>query len=312
MKEIFISYSHKDEQFKEELDTHLTSLKRMGLINVWNDRRIEPGKDFSREIDSHIETAEIILLLISPDFIASDYCYEIEMNRAIQRHKDGSTVILPVILRPCNWQQLPFGRYLAATKDGKPITKYTNYDDGYLEVVQSLKKLIGENDRKEISPSLDTSLVHPQIIETERSGNLSIKKDFSDEEKDKFELKGFEFVFRYFNNSLDELSKRQEVISYGCRRIDSNTFECIIYSSGKEVSSCVISLGRRQFVQSGISFSYGRDNRGTNETLTVENDGYLLYFKPTMSMYYSRKSGDKLSMEGAAEYLWSMFIERLQ
>src|SRR6266446_4956615 len=98
--EVFYSYAHEDEPFRKELETHLGTLRRQGLITQWHDRNIGAGTDWAQEINAHLNTAHIILLLISSDFIASEYCYSIEMTRAIERHKAGTARVIPIILRP--------------------------------------------------------------------------------------------------------------------------------------------------------------------------------------------------------------------
>lgn len=142
--EIFYSYSHKDESYKEDLITHLSLLKRKGLIKSWHDRCIVAGNDWGGEIDTHLESAGIILLLISPDFIASDYCYDKEMRRAMERHKEGKARVIPIILRKCDWQDAPFGRLQALPKDATPIKKWDDSDEAFADVVEGLKKAIAE------------------------------------------------------------------------------------------------------------------------------------------------------------------------
>ena len=109
MVTLVFSYAHADEALRNELEKHLSPLKRTGRISTWHDRRIVPGEEFEGQIDRYFSEADIILLLISSDFIASDYCYQIEMSNALQRHDLGEAVVIPVILRPCAWHQLPFG-----------------------------------------------------------------------------------------------------------------------------------------------------------------------------------------------------------
>jgi hypothetical protein len=106
---LFFSYSHRDERLRDQLEMHLSSLRRQGLISTWHDRRIVAGSDVDESIDENLNSADVILLLVSPDFIASDYCYEREVARAIQRHKDGKAKVISVILRPCDWRELPIG-----------------------------------------------------------------------------------------------------------------------------------------------------------------------------------------------------------
>ncbi len=97
---LLFSYSHVDETLRDQLEVHLSALKRQDLISAWHDRRITGGSELGKSIDAHLESAEIILLLVSPDFIASDYCYDREMARAMERHEKGEAKVIPVILRP--------------------------------------------------------------------------------------------------------------------------------------------------------------------------------------------------------------------
>src|SRR5712692_8907637 len=101
---------HNDEGVRNQLEKHLSALKHQGLIETWHDRRITAGQAFDQEIDAHLESADVILLLISSDFLASDYCYKREMGRAVERHEVGSAIVIPVILRPCDWHDTPFGK----------------------------------------------------------------------------------------------------------------------------------------------------------------------------------------------------------
>ncbi len=99
MIKLFLSYSHQDEDLRKELEKHLAALRRDSVIDIWQDRRIGPGDEFDREISNQLESADIVLLLVSSDFLHSDYCYDIEMKRAMERHAEGSTRVIPVILR---------------------------------------------------------------------------------------------------------------------------------------------------------------------------------------------------------------------
>ncbi len=128
MVRLFYSYSHKDETLRNELETHLKLLQRQGLIDTWHDRKIEAGEEWKRKIDENLERADIILLLVSADFIASDYCYEIEMKRALERHEKGEARVIPVILRDCKWNSTPFAKLQALPKDGKAVKKWPDKD----------------------------------------------------------------------------------------------------------------------------------------------------------------------------------------
>lgn len=139
MATIFFSYCHTDEALRDRLETSLHALKRQGLIDTWHDRRIIVGEDFDGEVRHELERADVILLLISPDFIASDYCYDVEMKRALERHADREARVIPVILRACDWRPLPFGKLLAAPRDGKPIRSWPDIDEAFLDVARKIR-----------------------------------------------------------------------------------------------------------------------------------------------------------------------------
>ena len=101
---LFYSYAREDEELRDQLDKHLRLLERQGLITSWHDREVRAGDDWAKEIDVHLENAQIILLLISVDFLASEYCYGVEMRRALERHYTGEARVIPIILRPVDWQ----------------------------------------------------------------------------------------------------------------------------------------------------------------------------------------------------------------
>src|SRR3989440_12323769 len=98
--EVFCCYSHADETWLRKLEIHLSLLKRQGLISLWHDRRIVPGADWAKAVDTHLETASVILLLVSADFLGSDYCYSIEMKRALERHASNEARVVPILVRP--------------------------------------------------------------------------------------------------------------------------------------------------------------------------------------------------------------------
>ena len=139
---VFLSYSHVDEEFKNKLDIYFAPLKRNNKVETWNDRKIVPGTLFDDEIKRHLNEDEIIILLISADFINSDYCYEIEMTKALERMRNSDAIVIPIILRPCLWQETPLKDIQALPKDGTPISKYTDADDAYLEIVKSIPQSV--------------------------------------------------------------------------------------------------------------------------------------------------------------------------
>jgi TIR domain len=140
--EIFISYSHKDEALREQLGTHLSLLKRQGVIDAWHDRRIGAGDEWAGAIDGHLNSAAVILLLVSSDFLASDYCYDLEMTRALERHDAGDARVIPVILRSVDWAGAPFAKLQALPKDRKPVTSWPDRDEAFTDVARGIRKVV--------------------------------------------------------------------------------------------------------------------------------------------------------------------------
>jgi TIR domain/AAA ATPase domain len=140
--DVFISYSHKDDDLRSKLVTHLSSLKRQCKIADWFDREIEAGSEWEAQLKDKLESSPVILLLISADFLASDYCYDIEMKRAIERHKLGTALVIPIILRPCDLDGSPFMELQALPKDLKPITQWDDQDLAFLDVAKGIRRAV--------------------------------------------------------------------------------------------------------------------------------------------------------------------------
>ena len=138
---LFISYAHRDEELKSQLDKHLTPLKLQKVIEKWSDRQIQGGQDWAHQIDSNLKNADIILLLVSPDFVSSDYCAGVELTAAMARYRDGDAIVVPVILEPCDWKWLDFGKLQATPKDGKAITDWPNINSAFLDVTNTIRQI---------------------------------------------------------------------------------------------------------------------------------------------------------------------------
>ena len=317
MIKLFFSYSHKDEAMRDELEIHLAGLKRQGVIETWHDRRIGAGKDFNSEISEHLESAQIILLLVSPYFIASDYCYDVEMTRALERNNSGEARIIPIILHPCDWHSLPFGKLVAVPKDGKPISKFPNQHDAFLEVTLAIRAAAKDfntgSDTGTEGIGLPSISSHASPVLDIRSSNLRVKKTFTQREKDRFERDAYEYIEKYFENSLVELQVRNRNVETEFRRIDADQFTATAYVNGAEASSCVIKFNGRGGLMGGITYSHGTSaySSGMSNALSVEDDGYSLYLNP-IGITLRSSDNKHLSFEGAAEYFWETFIRRLQ
>ena len=145
---IFFCYAREDERLMNKLKKHLKPLQHEGLIDVWHDRDISAGLDWEHEIKQHLDEAQIILLLVSPDFMASDYCYSKEMKQALERHKRGEAYVIPIILRHVDWQRAPFGKLQSLPTDGKPVKSWQDQDKAFLTVEEGILKAVEQLNTK--------------------------------------------------------------------------------------------------------------------------------------------------------------------
>src|SRR6476469_1148381 len=139
---IFYSYSHADEQIRLELAKAIALMRRQGLIEDWHDRKIVPGADWAAEIDSHLDEADIIALLISSDFINSDYCFGKEMTRALARNNDGIAEVIPNIVRAVDLTGAPFAHLQYLPKNGIAIKKWPDVDSAYKDVAVGIRTAV--------------------------------------------------------------------------------------------------------------------------------------------------------------------------
>lgn len=316
MLNVFVSYSHTDEKLRKELEKHLSMLRREGIISSWDDRRIGPGEDLHGEISTHLDSADIVLLLVSADFLASDYCYDVEMERAMDRHRQGLVRVIPVILRPCDWQKAPFGILMACPTDGKPVVNHTTLDEGFLQVAQAVRLVAVKKGTYSAIPDRDESDEPDNttaVPTSPRSSNLRVKRRFSDHDRHVFLTEAFEFILQYFKNSLEALQTENAGLRTNFRRIDNVSFEARAYVDGQEASRCGIWLGGFGDMDE-VRFSFdGVSNRNSiNESMSVADDGYKLYLEPIGMAQIGQLQNSKLVLQDAAEYFWSIFIEQLK
>lgn len=316
---VFFSYSHSDEALRDQLEKQLTMLKRQGVIESWHDRRIGAGQEIDAAIDDHINSDEIILLLVSPDFIASDYCYNVEVARAMERHKAKDAIVIPVILRACDWHHAPFGKLLGTPQDGKPVTLWPDRDEALLQVAKEVRKAAerwrssqsstpSQTERVDMASTISAQSTVPS---GPRSSNLRVAKTFTQLDKDQFQIETFEYIARYFENSLEELQARNPGYDGVFRRIDANRFFATIYKDGQDVATATVFAGGQMGAGIYYSNSGSFTNNSYNEALSVQADDQALYLT-CLGMSLHGRQNQKLSQEGAAETLWGIMIAPLQ
>lgn len=316
MIKVFISYSHADDQYRAELQKHLALLQREGRVDVWHDHRIPAGGELETHISAELEAADVILLLVSADFLASDYCYSIELKRAMERHAARTAVVVPIILRPCDWHSAPFGRLKAQPTDGRPVVKWPSHDEAYSEIAKALRSLLNELEKAQPRalprPVIGTSMAAATTAPPRpRSSSLALRREFHDIDRDRFLDEAFAYIRNYFENSLDDLGPRNPGYETQFRQVSESGFTGTIYRHGKKVAGCYIrmdsSFGRsRQIAYSNTDEV--REN-SLNEALNVDADDHSMFLKLLMGNWSGKQ--EKLTFEGAAEKLWQSLIEHL-
>ncbi len=210
---LFYSYSHKDEEIRNELEKHLSILKRQGVISEWYDRKISGGTEWENEINQQLQSARsasIILLLVSSDFIASEYCYGKELQVAMERHEKGVARVIPIIVRSVDWQGAPFGKLQALPKDAKAVTSWDNRDEAFTNIVQGIRSAIDEikiTEPKEVTSDISDLLQRIKLRPKKYAGKeiiaeISLRKEIesvSSSEALNFKLTLGDAILRKFN-----------------------------------------------------------------------------------------------------------------
>lgn len=301
----FISYSHKDVAALERLHAHLAMLRRDDLIQQWFDRDILAGGIVDSEIDERLEGSDLFLLLVSPDFLNSDYCYNREMTRALERHHDGSARVVPIVIEPCEWKASPLGRLKAVPRDGLAVSEWTNENNAYLDITQELRRIV---ERDAIGTSNGESV---RIPNAERGvvRRYRIKRDFDEIDRSEFRDTAFGIVRDYFERATAEISGieglRGRFIS-----LSPNAFSCTIVNRARDRGTAHITFhsGARSFGDLSYSFAERAPPTSANGIFNIEADDYDLFLAGGSFGFGGDE--ERRSPHDAAEWLWTKFLQQ--
>lgn len=311
MAKLFISYSHRDEKALENLHKHLIMLRREGLIEEWFDRKILAGSEIDREVEINLQQSDVFLALVSPDFLASDYCYETEMTQALKRHEDGSIRVIPVILEPCDWKPSPLGKVKAIPKDGKPISLWTNENTAYLDIVTELRRVLAEPHRADESRQKKDRGVGG-LADSARAKRYRIQREFDVIDRDDFREKSFEIIQSYFKRSIEELNEIGDPIRARFERMGDHAFTAtVLNKAGRSKEAHItVRIDSERHLGGDISYLYAkRDTSGSsNGHIRVASNEHELYLKLDNFSFMQARNDEPRSPEEAAETLWHEFI----
>ena len=300
----FISYAHRDEAVLDRLHTHLAMLRREGAIDDWYDRDILAGGDIDQEIASQLESCELFLPLVSPDFLASDYCYETEMTRALERHNDGETRVVPIIVEPCDWTNSPLHRLKAIPKDGKPISEWTNDNAAYLNIVTELRRLIANSSEPDV---VVTGGEGTQQNVTQR---YRAERDFDEIDRSDFRDSSFNLIRNHFEKSIEEINTVSGLRGR-YRDLGATSFGCTVINQNKERGIAHITVHALSeshgFGDISYSFSENASANTSNGWFSIDSDDYDLFLRSNSMRGFGQDEA-RVSKQSAAELLWKEFI----
>lgn len=304
----FISYSHRDAAALERLHTHLASLRRAGEIDTWFDRDILAGSELDSEIAAQLESCELFLLIVSPDFLASDYCVEREMQRALQRHDAGEARVVPIIIEPCDWTSSPLRKLKALPKDGKPVSEWTNENNAYVDVVHELRRILE-------SGIVQESATAPRTPEPDSAGQTQarryrVQRDFDEIDRSDFRERTFEIIQDYFQRATVEIDSIEDLRGR-FKSLSDTSFTCTIVNRARDRGVAHITVHRCStrygFGDITYSFEENAPDNTSNGGFSIEADEYELFLTERSFGYGEQEA--RLSPEDAAENLWTIFLQ---
>jgi|LauGreDrversion4_2_1035121.scaffolds.fasta_scaffold83522_2 hypothetical protein len=305
---VFISYSHADEALVEKLHKHIAQLRRDGSVSDWYDRQIKVSDRINGSIIDELDSADIFLACVSPDWIASRYAFEEEFNRALEREKAGQIVIAPVILRPCEWQATELKKFLALPKDGKAVTEYVNQDVAFLEVATGIRDWTKRGTLGLLSEGRSSAPSRPQVSAANET-RYRAKRQFDKIDKMDFINLAFEEIYRFFEASSAEI---RAIPNIECRlsNLSESYFYCTVINRGSARGFETLHV-RKGGSFSAIDILFGEKNAtGTsNGGFSVTADDYQLFLSEMMLGSYGDKGN--LTAIDAAKMLWNDLLSKV-
>ncbi|HXI01438.1 MAG TPA: toll/interleukin-1 receptor domain-containing protein [Sphingobacteriaceae bacterium] len=305
----FISYSHADKAMLDKLEIHLTNLKREKLLSSWTDQELVAGTSLDKEILDNLTSSDLFVAMLSPEYIASYYCYEKEFNHAFRMFKDGEITIVPIIVEPCEWLATPFKEFKALPTDGKPVADWQNINTAFLNITQEFRKLLSRNlvrlDEKSVYST------HPVAF----GRNYKAEKIFTEVDILDFKEESFESIKNYFKAAIAEFNGIENLQGRFLEE-EKKVFSCLISNKGnlKDAYITVYCLGRENFGFGGdLSYSFTQqlpqNTISLDKTFSIQQDDYSLYWEHRNVMH--SRGEEPLTDKQIAEKIWNEFIKQV-
>ena len=305
-----ISYSHVNERALDRLHTHLAVLRRAQHITEWYDREILAGDDFDQEISEQLEICELFLALVSPDYLASGYCYDREMARALERHHAGEVRVVLIIIEPCDWKKTPLGRLKALPHDGKPVSTWDNEDEAYLNVVTELRRILIQDNQD--NEGAHTPTTKQNSAPSPAGRRYRVKREFDDIDRSQFRNQAFSKIRAFFEAEMANIDGHE-----GLRGLfvdaGKQSFSCTLVNKNRSHGTAKITVNNGGVISSigdiSYTFSEYAPANSANGILTIEADEYELFLTSLMTGLFDGRR-QHLTPEDAAKIIWRDFLEQ--
>ena len=306
----FISYSHADMAMLDLLHKHLAQLQRDKIITAWTDKEIPAGGKFNQIISSELQQSNLFIALLSPDYIHSAYCYEKEFQTALEMEKQGTIIIIPIVVEPCDWLNTPFGEFKALPKDGKAVSTWENKNTAFLDVIQNIRKLLQSQGN---SKTKELKFVSSNVPLTR---NYRVKKDFDSIEKLEFTEKTFHEIKEYLKRYIEEII---QIDNIKVRILSDNDkqFECWLVNRNKintesqlkiSIGSVNNQIGFTRSAENEITYSIANNTRPVDKNFSLRFDDFQMFWAEG-NYFSSHQERTKLESKSIAEIIWRDWLE---
>lgn len=313
----FISYSHNDEHYLDLLMKHLAQLKRDGHLQEWTDKAIEAGSNLDEAVTSGLNSADLFIALLSPDYLNSSYCYDIEFKKAQEMHEAGQLRIIPVVIEDCDWLNSPFSKLKALPKDGLAVSRWSNENTAMLDVIQNIRSVLS-------SRGQDESLAGAKIEPTTGSKAYKVQRDFDSIQKIEFVENDHNEFCRLLEGNISELVSL-EGIQAKIIKSDEKNFECILVNRNKINTEATLKITnslqeeRRNspmhlvgYSTYFIGYQIAQKDRNVNtKQFGLQEDDYDLFWTESGMMRSRSNSTQKLSIKEIVEQCWNDWLHAI-
>ena len=281
-----------------------------GLIQQWYDRKILAGGNLDLEISERLETFDLFLMLVSPDFLASDYCTQTEMGRILERNDAAEAIAVPIIVEPCDWKSTQLRHLKALPEDGKPVSVWPNPNSAYLDVAQELRRMLEASTEVSIVRSQES--IPKGIPEQSRNSTYRVRQDFTSVERSKFRESAFLVIREYFRKSVKEIEQIDELQGQFVE-MSIDSFSCTVINVALQSQTTHISVHMQtdRIRLGDITYVYMARAApdSANGVISIHSDGFKLSLKANIDFTDQEKI---LSAEETAELLWEKFLEKAE